>query len=128
MTIIRDPDEVLKLIHGRIVGHAISAFEVFGVNSLKTVTPRPSALEGEVVASAAFDNAGCLHLSLQRTRLEIDLARTGGVEVFSGVTDSTSRGPRPTARISLSDGTSLEFKEPAKTKRITFTLVELANS
>jgi hypothetical protein len=118
MPLCRNEDDVLTLIHDEVIGRRIVKFEIFGINSLKTVAPEPSALAGEAILSASFDAQGRLHIQLQNARLEVDLARTGGLDFGS----NDDGGTRPTARVSFADGTRLDFREPAKTKRITFSL------
>lgn len=118
MVLRRTHEEILRLIDDDVIGRMIATFEVFGVNSLKTVSPPPGALAGDVIDAAAFDGDGRLQLTLQRARVEIDLARTGGLEFGVGDAD----GARPTGRVSFVDGSRLDFKEPAKTKRITFSV------
>lgn len=48
--------EILTCLHG----HAISALQVLGINSLKSMSPMPDALAGDVVESSSVQES-CLH-------------------------------------------------------------------
>lgn len=55
------------------------------------------------------------------------MARTGIVVALQKALawKASEKSPMPTARVLFSDGSALDFKEPAKTKRITFTIRNL---
>jgi hypothetical protein len=115
----------LKALRDHLVGKEVSALHIYGINSLKSVDPRPDQLTGDVIRDirGAMDDRG-LEISLGRHTIAIDLARTGTIVLLSKAqpwTASRGSGP-PTACLILTDGTGIEFKEPARTKRITFSI------
>lgn len=98
--------------------------EVLGINALKTVAPPPSAVIGESVIGAAFDGVGRLHITCGQLMIEVDFARTGGIEVATTLAQWRPEGKTipPTGRLLLVDGSGVDFKEPGRTKRITFAI------
>lgn len=107
----------------RLRGREIATFQVLGINSLKSLSPTPEDLIGEVIAESEVVER---ILTVRTTNLSItfDLQRTGRLVWLESAapyrpTDGTSR---PTVRLLLTDGSALDFTEPAKTKRITVTL------
>ncbi len=115
----------LKVLRDHVVGKEVSALQVYGVNSLKSVDPSPEHLAGDVISDirAAADGRG-LEIALARHAVDIDLARTGTVVLLSDARPwaPSGRSNPPTARLILADGSGMEFKEPARTKRITFSI------
>jgi hypothetical protein len=57
--------------------------------------------------------------------IRVDLQRTGRVTWLKGANawELSSGVPLPTVRLLLDDGSGLDFTEPAKTKRITVSLL-----
>ena len=124
MALVRDPEALLELVRTEVVGKVISAFEVYGVNNLKTVAPPLTDLTGKRVSDTHINSSAHLILEIQKYRLEVNLERTGGLVVSE--TSEPWRlgggGPQPTARMVLEGGRAIDFREPGKTKRITFRL------
>ena len=116
-----DSEELLALIRG----YEIVGMQVLGVNSLKSFTPSPSALVGQVVT-------GVDHLdrtfTIRTTDFTItcDLQRTGRVVWLDNAAPyvTTPGTVRPTVRLVFSEGTGIDLTEPAKTKRISVTIAE----
>jgi len=113
-------EEIEAILRKHVVGHAVRALQVLGINSLKTVEPPPTALEGHVVVDVAAQTR-VLEIAFETCAIRIDLERTGRVKWLPKAeawapTDST---PAPTLRLLLDHGSAVDFTEPAKTKRIT---------
>jgi hypothetical protein len=108
-----------------VVGKKISFVQICGINSLKTLYPTPDDLAGSRVVDLVVDESR-RHLVLVTDghRVMADLARTGTAVPLVKADPWTvaGGGSMPTARIVFEDGTGLDFREPAKTKRITFTI------
>lgn len=124
MALVRSPDDVVKLLEAAVVDRTVDRLEIFGVNSLKTLTPAPSAAAGAMVLSVSYTDDGRLNLICDRLAIEVDLARTGGIEVSELLEPwrSNGRSIPPTGRLLLAGGSGVDFKEPGRTKRITFAL------
>ena len=124
MPSVQSPRDIDDLLAGQLVGRSIRQLQVLGVNSLKTVTPPAEALVGEQVRRARCEER-VIGISTTAYEIRIDLQRTGRVNwLESGNTWRMSSGvPVPSVRLLLDDGTGLDFTEPAKTKRITVTLL-----
>lgn len=103
-----------------LIGQTIQTVQVLSPNALTQVLDL-HILEGLVVTDAVCMN-GFAVLSTTTSTLRIDLQRTGKA---AWVEDSNpwqaGSGPRPTIRFVTSEG-SLDFVEPARTKRIRLTL------
>lgn len=114
----------MKLLETLVVDRTVERLEIFGVNSLKTVTPAPSAAAGAMVLSVSYTHEGRLNLICDRLVIEVDLARTGGIEVSESLEPwrADGRSIPPTGRLLLAGGGGVDFKEPGRTKRITFAL------
>lgn len=125
--LIRDQLEVLRVLESGVVGKEIVLLEILGINALKTVAPAPSAVAGESVVGLRFDGGGRLQLECRQLMIEVDFARTGGIEVSKSLSPWRPEGTRipPTGRLLLVDGSGVDFKEPGRTKRITFAIREL---
>lgn len=112
-----------QAVRDRVAGKKIGSFQVYGINSLKTLDPPLDALIGEEVVDLLAQSDGRrVELVCHDHTIEIDLARTGRLAVVGEARawSPTDGGPMPTGRLIFDDGTGLDFKEPAKTKRITF--------
>jgi hypothetical protein len=121
---LQSPDEIDELLAGHVVGRSIRQLQVLGVNSLKTVTPHPDDLVGAEVRSAHCADR-IITISTPAHKVRIDLQRAGRV-IWLGNADSwhaSSGAPLPSVRILLDDGTGLDLAEPAKTKRISVSLL-----
>jgi hypothetical protein len=124
MPSVQSPRDIDDLLAGQLVGRSIGQMQVLGVNSLKTITPSADALAGEKVHSARCEDR-IIVISTTGHEARIDLQRTGRVTWLKSAQpwQLSSGTPLPTVRLLLDDGTGLDFTEPAKTKRITVTLV-----
>jgi hypothetical protein len=121
---VQSPCEINDLLVAHLVGRSIRNLQVLGVNSLKTVMPTADALIGEQVRIARCEER-VIVITTTAYEIHIDLQRTGRLtwlksadpwQVSSGV-------PLPSARLLLDDGTGLDLTEPARTKRITVSLL-----
>jgi hypothetical protein len=113
----------VELARNRVVDKKIRSVHVYGVNSLKTLDPPLDELVGDqVVDFVAQDDVRRVELVCRNYIVAIDLARTGRLIVLSdaGTWRPGSGSPMPTGRVIFDDGTGIDLKEPAKTKRITF--------
>ena len=124
MPSVQSPREIDDLLAVQLVGRSIGQMQVLGVNSLKTITPSPDALAGEQVQSARSEER-VIVISTTGYEIRVDLQRTGRVTWLKSAQPwlVSSGTPLPTIRLLLDDGTGLDFTEPAKTKRVTVTLV-----
>ncbi len=118
------PDTQALLI--QLAGKQVAALQVYGVNSLKTLDPPLADLAGDVIAGVqpGSGDGRRLDLILDRHVVKVDLARTG-VAVFLPSAQPwtpSGRSNPPTGRLILTDGSGVDFKEPARTKRITFSV------
>jgi hypothetical protein len=121
---VQSPREIDELLADHLVGRSIRQLQVLGVNSLKTVTPRPDVLAGAEVRSARCEGR-IITISTAAHEVRIDLQRTGRVVLLSDADawQPSSRAPLPSVRLLLGDGTGLDLTEPAKTKRISVSLM-----
>lgn len=125
MVAIQTHEEIQSLL-ARTEGLAVSALQVLGINSLKSVSPMPHDLNGEIIESANLDGrtiavTTATHLAvfdLQRTGKLVWLANAKPYTVAAGLS-------RPTVRLILANGDGIDLTEPARTKRITVTLSNL---
>jgi formamidopyrimidine-DNA glycosylase len=124
MALLREQAEMLELLEAKVVGRTIRDFEVLGINALKTFEPPVAAACGDEVVGVSFDPTGRLRISCRHLTIQIDFARTGGLEYSAALTKWRPAGKAipPTGRLLLADGDGIDFKEPARTKRITFAL------
>lgn len=124
MPSVQSPREIDDLLAGQLVGRSIGQMQVLGINSLKSLVPPADALTGEQVHSARSDER-VIVLSTAAYEIRIDLQRTGRVTWLKSAQpwQVSSGTPLPTVRLLLEDGTGLDFTEPAKTKRVTVTLL-----
>lgn len=122
MAATQTPDEIQTIL-ARLEGEEISALQVLGINSLKSHSPMPEALQGDKIESTAvFDR----HVTLITTAHEVafDLQRTGKLVWLPEAKPHavTARSARPTVRLILASSHGVDLIEPAQTKRITVTL------
>jgi hypothetical protein len=124
MPSVQTPREIDDLLAEQLIGRSIRQMQVLGVNSLKTVTPSATELVGEHVRSARCEER-VIAILTAAYEIRIDLQRTGRVTWLKGADawQLSSGMPFPTVRLLLDDGTGLDFTEPAKTKRITVSLM-----
>jgi hypothetical protein len=108
-----------------LLGKKVEFIQICGINSLKTLQPAPDALIGDQVTDVVVnEEARQLHLVCDKHTIVVDLARTGTVHNLERATRWSIAGgsPMPTARILFDDETAVDFREPAKTKRITIAI------
>lgn len=121
MTPIQTAEEVQELLN-RLLGEEIVDLQVLGINSLKTLSPAPRDLVGDVIERCHVDHR-ILTIFTGRHTIRIDLQRAGRLVWWSAVAPVTpGAGPRPTVRIALGGGQGVDLTEPSKTKRITITI------
>jgi hypothetical protein len=115
----------LEDLRYHLMGKKVAALHVYGINSLKTVDPPLVELaDEEVVDVIASEQERQLDVVLVHHTVAIDLARTGSaVPVLAAAPWALSDGTvMPTARFIFRDGTGVDLREPAKTKRVTVTI------
>jgi len=122
---VQSPREIDDLLAGQLVGRSIRQLQVLGVNSLKTITPSADALAGERVRSACCEER-IIVISTTAYEVRIDLQRTGRVTWLKSadVWQVSSGVSLPSVRLLLDDGSGLDFAEPARTKRISVSLLQ----
>ncbi|MFI9283848.1 hypothetical protein [Streptomyces werraensis] len=123
MASIQSAAEIATLLE-RLKGKKIALLQVLGVNSLKSVSPLPQALVGEALTEVDVGER-IINMHTAGHRISFDLQRTGrGVPLESAEPFRHAAGAsRPTVRLLMADGSGLDLTEPAKTKRITVTIV-----
>ena len=124
MASVQSKDEIQSLLT-RLKGREITTLQVLGINSLKSVSPTPDALAGELIESTNVEER-FFTVTTAGHQMVFDLQRTGKLVWLNSATPyvATARSPRPTVRLILSDGQGIDLTEPARTKRITITLVK----
>jgi hypothetical protein len=122
MAAIQTSDEI-QLLLAQMEGQEITALQVLGINSLKSMAPTPDSLAGDVVESTTVDDR---HFTVVTTAHEItfDLQRTGKLVWLKEAAPyvMSAGSSRPTVRMVLANGQGADLTEPAKTKRITVTI------
>lgn len=68
----------MRALEASVVGRTIERLEIFGVNALKTLTPRPSAASGATVVSVGYSEDGRLHLTCEQLAIEVDFGTCQG--------------------------------------------------
>ncbi|MEU9342010.1 hypothetical protein AB0D74_12430 [Streptomyces sp. NPDC048278] len=123
MATIQSAAEIAPLLE-RLKGKKITTFQVLGINSLKSVSPLPEALVGEAVTEVDVVER-IINMHTVGHRISIDLQRTGRVVMLESAEpyQSLAGVSRPTVRLLMADGSGMDLTEPAKTKRITVTIV-----
>lgn len=126
MASIQTSDEIQEILT-RLHGHEISTLQVLGINSLKSMSPMPDALVGDVVESSSIQDR-VFTVRTQAHEIAVDLQRTGKLVWLAdaGPYVMAAGSSRPTVRLVLVGGQGLDLTEPAKTKRITVTLSDRA--
>ncbi|MEV5232371.1 hypothetical protein [Streptomyces pseudogriseolus] len=120
-----DATAAVELITDKALGREVASFEVFGINSLKTLED-PAQISSQVLREAELSEDR-ISLTFDTMRIEIDLQRAGSV-VWSNEqlsVDDTAVSRRPTGRLVFCESGVLSFEEPAKTKRIGFWIKSL---
>jgi hypothetical protein len=115
--------EQIKALLDRLHGREIAFLQVIGINSLKSLSPMPAAVIGEVVtASEVADRIVTVRTASHS--IAFDLQRTGRLVWLDSAEPwrLVAGASRPTVRLLLADGSGLDLTEPTKTKRITLTL------
>ncbi len=117
--------EEIRDMLSRLEGQEIVSLQVLGINSLKSFSPAPDAIVGEVVVGSDVQGR-TFTIRTSRFQVAIDLQRTGRLVPLSGAEPYAlaAGSSRPTVRLLLANGAGLDLIEPAKTKRITVTLSE----
>lgn len=108
-----------------LVDKELAGLHVYGINSLKTIDPPLSDLANDRVVNVVVDEQRRhVEIELVRHVIAIDLARTGTAVLLATTKPWTPAdgAAMPTARFILRDGTGVDLREPAKTKRITVTV------
>ncbi|MDQ2873307.1 MAG: hypothetical protein M3Y33_00120 [Actinomycetota bacterium] len=123
---VQSPREIDELLATRLVGRSIRQLQVLGINSLKTITPNLDVLAGVVVHGACSEDR-IIVISTSAHEVRIDLQRTGRVAWLRHAVawQMSSRTPMPSARLLLQDDTGIDLTEPAKTKRISVSLLSV---
>lgn len=119
---IQTSDEIRAMLT-RLEGRRIATLQVLGINSLKSMLPGPDALTGEIVEAATISHR-LIKVSTEAHDVVFDLQRTGRAFWLASASlyAPDSGSPRPTVRLVLADGSAMDLREPAKTKRITVTI------
>lgn len=119
MATIQSAAEIRSLL-AHLKGRTITALQVLGINSLKSVSPPPDALAGEVVRAVKIVERS-ISIKTASHLITFDLQRTGRVVLHEAAEPFhlVAGTPRPTVRLLMDDGSGLDLTEPAKTKRIT---------
>ncbi len=126
MATVQTDDEIRDILM-RFEGEEIATLQVLGINSLKSLSPRPEAVAGDLIESISL--AGRLiTVTTSSHQVVFDLQRTGRLvwlwEAKPYVV--TAGSSRPTVRLLCTSGHGLDLTEPAKTKRITVNLATRA--
>lgn len=117
MAALQSTDEVLRTLN-RLVGESVAQLQVLSVNGLKSVEPSPSDLVGsKITAVSATERVLTMDIGIYTA--SVDLQRTGRVLWLDRAEPAQVGGPSlPTIRLILQSGAGLDFREPARTKRI----------
>ncbi|MDX2544684.1 hypothetical protein ACOT81_20460 [Streptomyces sp. WI04-05B] len=123
MATIQSSAEIMSLLQ-HLKEKRIAALQVLGINSLKTFSPPLETLTGEVVKAADVVER-TINVDTANHVVSFDLQRTGRVVLLESAEPYrlVAGAARPTVRLLMADGSGLDLTEPAKTKRITVTLV-----
>lgn len=117
MVSMQSPHDLTAIL-GCLVGEEIAQLQVLGINSLKAVAPSPLELVGRQVTATEV-NGRIVTFQAGNLRAQIDLQRTGRLAWLDHATPASLGDPSlPTLRLLLASGSALDFREPAKTKRI----------
>jgi hypothetical protein len=124
-TLVQTPSarDAHELLEANFTKGTILTWDCYAVNGVKTLIGL-DVTHGDRIVSVSSSGAA-VEIVCDRHIITVDLARTGRVIAHAHVQrwqHVPNRRP-PTARLILSDGRGVDFVEPAKTKRITFTVV-----
>ncbi|GAB1688647.1 hypothetical protein [Krasilnikovia sp. M28-CT-15] len=114
-----------EALRGSLTGKRVASAQILGINSLKSLHPPLESVSDQRIVDVIVDeNTRRIEIVLERNVIAADMARTGTVVILAQALawKPADNSPMPTARIIFSDGSALDFKEPAKTKRISFTV------
>ncbi len=117
----------VQALRHHLLDKTVKHVQICGINSLKTLQPAPDALVGDRVTDVVVDEeARHLQLVIGNHTIVIDLARTGTVDILPRAMpwSVAGGGSMPTARMLFDDESGVDFREPAKTKRITVAIHE----
>jgi hypothetical protein len=122
MATIQTSDEIQTLL-APLEGQQIATLQVLGINSLKSMSPMPEALAGDVIESTNVQGR-LFSITTTNHQVVFDLQRTGKIVWLPNAAPHvmTAGSARPTVRLVLADGKGLDLIEPAKTKRIAVTI------
>jgi hypothetical protein len=121
MAINQSADSFLEILN-RVVGERVAELQVMGVNSLKSVAPPPSDLAGLEITGVGLE-ACVITIDMGSHHATIDLQRAGRLHWLARAERAKIGLPNlPTIRLLLHSGAGLDFREPAKTKRIAITI------
>lgn len=125
MAPVKSPDAIRDLLENRVAGRTVRDLTVHGINTLKTLEPSVGVLVGQQILRIEAEHCQRIVLHLQSAEVIINLERTGGLEWRQAVgpwSPTREQVQPPTARLLLDTGSGVDFKEPGRTKRITFAL------
>lgn len=123
MAAIQAQNEIQSLL-ARLEGHHVEMLQVFGINSLKSVSPVPGALVGEAIRATSVDESR-FTIDTENYQIVVDLQRSGKVVWLANAQPYTiMAGSRPTDRLILANGQGMDLSEPVKTKRVTIALLD----
>ena len=119
---IQTPDEIQAILT-RLEGEVIATLQVLGINSSKSSSPTPDALEGDMVESSSVADRQFTVVTTGH-EIAVDLQRTGKLLWIAAAVPYVMAvgSTRPTVRLVLTKGQGLDLTEPARTKRITVTV------
>jgi hypothetical protein len=120
----------VKALRGSVAGKRVASVQILGINSLKSLHPPIESVSGQRVTEILIDESRRkIDLVLERHIILVDMARTGTVVILKQalIWQPSDKSRMPTARIVFSDGSALDFKEPAKTKRISLTVQNIGD-
>ncbi len=108
--------------HG--IGRSVRGFTVLAINALKTLDPPLTSIVGSRIETVSVEDPQRVVIHMEALDLIVNLERTGRLlwTPSSAPWVPTPGRVSPTARLLLDDGGGIDFKEPSRTKRITFAL------
>lgn len=117
-------DGAKQVLEQHAVGRTVRDLTVLAINALKTLDPPLTSVVDGRIETVSVDDPQRLVIHLETVDLIVNLERTGRLvwtPTLGPWTPCPGRVP-PTARLLLDDGSGIDFKEPARTKRITLAL------
>jgi hypothetical protein len=105
-----------------LIGQKIRDWSCYGINSVKGLRPLNTAV-GECIRGHSIEG-DLLLIETDTLIVKVDFARTGSVRTYPQLDcwKPTLASRPPTARLITDGGSGVDFIEPGKTKRITFTI------